>query len=268
MARKKRRPIPPPPNKGQIRAGAENKAKQNSAPKLAALRGEKKAARKDYRQQLGSVKGASAMLQDALDISRKELRAEGLRGPYLQSTLAELQSRKGDAAAAIPFEQAALKQELRNTLASITDQQQTEQISMEADADAIYKRRLQNKRDQRQKVIKNQRQRRQDRLEAADKDRRGFRNAKLNTQLVWSAMNDLAGKDTKGLTPEDKQQVEKAQSLVKAILDGNSSAVNTFIQNVAKRESTDPLQARRAVNKFIETQLSLLGRSKSFIRGR
>ena len=82
---------------------AKRAARREYAPILRADREAFGDARRDYRAEASSVRGATRMVENSLTQALRGLKGSGLKGGYLRQTQKALTSRQGDAAAAIPF---------------------------------------------------------------------------------------------------------------------------------------------------------------------
>lgn len=149
-------------DRDKLKNRAERQASQKYAAKRGRLEAEKKAARKDYRTQIGASKGAAKMTRGALHDALSSLGDYNLSGRYLDQAQSELMSRLGDTQGMVKFEKANLRPELREQVSSINDQLATLADSEAAAAQSIYEQSV----NKHQAMEKKQRQRAKARAEA------------------------------------------------------------------------------------------------------
>lgn len=127
-----------PKRKRRIKQKAWAESRSKYGPKIASLRGSKKAARNAYHSDIKSTRGAVDYLQNALGSAIKSAKSSGLRGEYLQQVVSELGAQMADSANIVPMAKQAGRAELQDTLSSLNDQLLTQRVSQQTSArDAI-----------------------------------------------------------------------------------------------------------------------------------
>ena len=239
--------------KRKIRKRATKQANQAAKPARQALRRQERRLRQDFRQEVGASEGAAQALSDAISMAQGDLK--GLKGRYKKQAIKELASRKVDAAATVPFERAALRQDYLNASRDLADQRANLEAETAASATELY-----------QQKVSARRKAALEKQEKQDKARSGRRNAQITAKELLEKAKERASApvdkaEYKGLKPDARKEAifraKKAkaasQAFIRAFSRGDKAAIRTFALQVAdKAEGTDEREALRVVRAFYE----------------
>lgn len=126
---------------------ARRAARRESAPILAADRGAFSQAKRDYRTEASSAKGATNMVEGTLVRALAGLKTSGLSGRYLQQATKEFTSRAADAASGLPFLLAEASENRGKSLRAASSQLAQDKAAMQQNAAQMFDQRLKEMRE-------------------------------------------------------------------------------------------------------------------------
>jgi hypothetical protein len=184
----------------QIRAllkrRADEAARREFAPVLAADRAALALPKQEYRAQAAATRGAANMTEDVLAQALQGLSGSGLSGRYLQQATSELSSRQGDAAASIPFLLADAASDRAAGVAEARQQLVGDRASMLQSAASAFNSALESERSKGATALKEQQDDRQAEREDT-RDLTGFNNAYQVALTQYKGLLASAGQETK-----------------------------------------------------------------------
>jgi ElaB/YqjD/DUF883 family membrane-anchored ribosome-binding protein len=168
MARRRRVPVVGPQQLHPVQISPEIRklearrtkaaAHRAAAPVLAADRGEFGFAKKQYRNEAASARGATSAVEGALAQALAGLKGSGLSGTALQQTKSEFTSRAADAASALPSLLAGAQEERNKTLAADRQNLVSDRAQMQQSAAEAYNEKLKELRETGSSALKSQSQ--------------------------------------------------------------------------------------------------------------
>jgi hypothetical protein len=241
---------------------ADEAARRETAPVIAADRGLIGAAKQQYRSEAASARGATSAVESALAQALAGLKGSGLSGRYLGQAKSEFTSRAADAASALPSLLAGAGEERGKAIGEARQTIAEDKAAMQQSAASKFNSSLSEERNAATSFLDAQAKKRQEEGEdggLSDSEHRKIQNAAVDLQNalhVWAANSPIPSGEFAGKTPQQINPLKTAsdwrQFAAGLVSNGEGyditaamQAIHAFLKQRKKREV--PIEAHGSV---------------------